>query len=193
MIYHYASEKLIDLMIKRRLANNENRLFYIYCMERTLSQVGNLLLLFILGCVFKKIIETSVFIIFYSSLRRFSGGAHAKSHWKCIGTYIIMLSASIVLARFLFSLSAVVIIVTSILVIAIFLVFRYAPVDCVNRRFDTGGLAQLRRWSRILIIVQSCVILVTLFLFPYFATIACLASLCQSITLLPVFNTMSTS
>jgi len=188
MIYNRASAKFVDFMIGRRLASSEHRELYTYCMERALSQIGNLLLLFILGGAFGKIRETLVFVAFYCSLRRFSGGAHANTHGKCIGTYILMLVASMFLAWLLSPLPAIVWIVPALLVAAIILVFKYAPVDCPNRRFAPDSFVRLRRWSRCIVLIESVAILQMLFFSPYFATLACFAIFCQSSTLLPAFQ-----
>jgi accessory gene regulator protein AgrB len=193
MIYSLISERFVDVMVERKVANPELKHVYKYYMEKYFSAIGSSLILLLIGITTNKLIEIIIFIAFYSSLRSASGGAHAGTHTKCLFGYMAIMFALIGTAGFISANypGGFKWIVMALILTANALVYKYAPVGCRNRQFSKKAVELLRKRSIATVTTETIIIALTLIILKnanYYIAIAALAFTAQSVTLLPCFK-----
>ena len=95
--------KLVTQMEERKIIEKSNSDYYEYVLlvlTEHLIGVGTML---IIGMFFKQFIPTVIFLIFFLSLRKRTGGYHADKFWQCylatIITYIGIIKIAAVLSE----------------------------------------------------------------------------------------------
>lgn len=100
-MFRYLSKKAVEYS---RIDWDGNEILKEACeckVETLLATIFNLIVVVILAILFSKEYECLIFFLVNSSLRLFSGGTHAKNHFYCILSYVIVMFSSIALAGFL--------------------------------------------------------------------------------------------
>ncbi|HPF55267.1 MAG TPA: accessory gene regulator B family protein [Clostridiales bacterium] len=82
---HKLALKISDYFKKMNVLKVDQEI-YTYGIELILSDVLNLLILFIAACVLNRILETAVWSAVFLVSRKYTGGFHAPSHFLCILT-----------------------------------------------------------------------------------------------------------
>ena len=100
-MYRRISEKLVNSYPCNWESDRRMKETCICGVEIVCSTIMNLLLIMILACVFSKEVEVFIFFMIYGSLRLYSGGIHAKNHFRCILYYSVILFASVYAAEYL--------------------------------------------------------------------------------------------
>ena len=79
------SNKLLQYLIKADVIDkSENALaYYKYGLEITISSLLNIVLIVSIGVISGQLIESILFLICFVPLRKFTGGYHANSYFKC--------------------------------------------------------------------------------------------------------------
>lgn len=95
---HNLSKRLVDSLLVPFEDKKEYREIYEYSMEVLLSTIVNFVVIIILALLLK--IESNVFcyMLFFLPYRFLYGGAHAKTHVRCIGTFVVSMLAWIFVA-----------------------------------------------------------------------------------------------
>jgi len=78
------SGKLSRALGRKLNATIEEKEVYAYSIEVILSLILNLIILYEAAYMIDKIPELIIFIIFFSGLRTYAGGYHAKTHIECM-------------------------------------------------------------------------------------------------------------
>lgn len=93
------SKNLVDSLLVPFEEKKEYREIYEYSMEVLLSTIANLMVIITLALLFH--IESNVFcyMLFFLPYRFLYGGAHAKTHVRCIGTFAVTMIVWILVAR----------------------------------------------------------------------------------------------
>lgn len=84
------SNKITSFLVCNNSIDNEDSEICSYGLEVLISSLINLVIVLFIGFILAKFIQTVVFVACYCSIRQFSGGYHASSHWKCIFTFLCM-------------------------------------------------------------------------------------------------------
>ncbi|MGL5716597.1 MAG: accessory gene regulator ArgB-like protein [Paraclostridium sp.] len=84
------SNRITSFLVCNKSIENEDSEVCSYGLEILISSLINLVVVLILGVIFRKFIQTVVFVICYCSIRQYSGGYHANTHIKCIFTFLCM-------------------------------------------------------------------------------------------------------
>ena len=96
---------LIKKFIQRGIVEPAKQDIYKTGLELIIADIINILLILTLGFITKSFIYACIYLIMFWTVRRFSGGFHAKTYAVCrivfIGTYISMICISAVLHRWL--------------------------------------------------------------------------------------------
>ncbi len=128
------SSRLVDYLLKHEVIENtqDDKEYYQYGMEITVSSVLNVILILIIGILFKSFIESLFFLLLFIPIRQYAGGFHASSYFKCNLTFCIAFTALLVLYHLtnelLTSYFAILITYSSILLI----IFR-CPIENPNK------------------------------------------------------------
>ena len=89
-----------DFFLKYKAINNEDADIYQYGNEIIISSVIDLLIVFILGLIYKELLNAVLFFISFLLLRTFGGGYHANTYLKCKIIYIIDISVVLFLSKY---------------------------------------------------------------------------------------------
>ena len=149
------SQILTSFFIRKKSISEEEREIYIYCFEIFVATALNIVLLFVVGLIMGRYIETIVFTIVFMLLRGVGGGAHAKSHRACIlGLMIIFMILLLTMNFHPMLLSYV-----SIAMLGIFEIvsFGVTPVDSKNKRIDTEQRKRLKKTMNGINLILICV------------------------------------
>ncbi|MDF2587341.1 MAG: agrB [Anaerocolumna sp.] len=95
MSYQKISAKIVGAASSNLPLDKDEKDICIYGMEILLSTVINLLLLVLIATIFHLQKEILIYSLFFMPLRLYSGGAHAKTHARCISIYIAFMLMSI--------------------------------------------------------------------------------------------------
>lgn len=98
IVEHSLACKFTDYLCKRNIINEDYYDVYVYGSELTLSFIITVALVFIAGCFAGDLPSSIVFLTAFILLRRFTGGYHANTYYKCkvitVFAFLISLFAS---------------------------------------------------------------------------------------------------
>lgn len=81
---------IVDQMEKEKILHTEMREQYIYALITTIEKWITIVSILCIGVIFKQIVPMMLFLTFFLSLRKRTGGYHANSFFQCyLGTLII--------------------------------------------------------------------------------------------------------
>lgn len=158
MLQQFANN-LAGYLLKKKIVKEDDFEIYTYGLEALLSTFVNTVLTLVIGIASGMLSFTILFLIAFAILRVYSGGYHAKSHWGCILTFLVLYGCSMFIVRCLpssfmtaFSLAA--------MGISLFAVFTLAPLEHVNRPFVGQEYKVFRLVSRIIAVIEAVLIIV---------------------------------
>ena len=155
------------------------------------KSAGMFLIAIILG-LFK---ESIVFFMAFSILRVHNGGYHSDSYLKCFITSSLSFFTTIIIGKILFEYITFPVVII-LLLFAIMIVFKYAPIESENKPLGIKRKAKFKKRSRIIVIVESIVIISILLLnkeLIEYGVLMTLAVTLLAITSIPfktIFNNM---
>ena len=81
----WLTNKLIAFMIKNNVISDDKDVvaFYTYGIEITISSALNIVLVLIIGILLSDIINAIVFLCTFVFVRKFTGGYHAETYFRC--------------------------------------------------------------------------------------------------------------
>ena len=139
----------------------EDRKLYEYGFHMLFAKGFFFLLTILLGCLFRIIVESIVFFLFFSAIRSYAGGVHAKKESSCtiltsgaLFATIAVIKWSIVTDQLLVPLS---VILASAVIILV-----YAPLDSPEKPLDQEEKKRFRKISGLLLLLISIVAIVSL-------------------------------
>lgn len=149
--------------IKLRLNSSDNdREVYAYSIEVLLSLLINFIILAITAYILKKSAELIIFIIFFSGLRIYAGGYHAKTHLECISISFVIFIISSLSNNILKSYSEILLFVG--LAFSVLMVFVFAPAETENKPLSKDERIKYRRFSRIIVLTLSIAAIILYFM-----------------------------
>lgn len=137
---------------KLNSSDNEKEV-YIYSIEVLLSLLINLLILFSVSYILNKKLELLIFIIFFSGLRTFAGGYHAKTHAECIVLSLSIFVISAMSGTYLKQFGEIILVPG--VIFSIFMVFWRAPSETENKPLRKKERKKYKTISRVIVTVLS--------------------------------------
>lgn len=157
----FLSTKIVNFFVAEKAVNDEDFEVYKYGVELILSLLASFTATLIISLITKKFLFFLIFGIFFISLRVFAGGYHADSYRKCffttVSVYILYLCVVEIMVdldysqNFLINLFA--------LCFNNVTVFRLAPLVHKNNIIDESGIEKNKKNSRIIVIIDSFIII----------------------------------
>ncbi len=178
---------LLSEEIKLRLNSSDNeKEVYAYSIEVLLSLLINFTFLVIAAYILKKPTELVIFVIFFSGLRAYAGGYHAKSHIECfsISLFIFIISA---ISNTYLKLYGELILIIGIL-LSITVIFLFAPSESENKPLSKKEKIKYKKFSRIIVIILSMGALCLYFTREFNGCIYITAAVSMSIESLSLFK-----
>lgn len=126
--------KIIGFLIRTDAIKEEDEDVYRYGLEYFIENIFFLAGIFIVGLILHKVVETALFYLVFSIIRKTAGGAHAATSERCLIlsllTYITVIAATVLLGNIRTDL------LTVFCIIIGFCVVLAAPVDTPNLRLS---------------------------------------------------------
>ena len=147
---------LVTQMEDREIIEKSSRDYYEYALiilTEHFIAVGTMLMV---GIFFEQFIPTVIFLIFFLSLRKRTGGYHADKFWQCylatIITYIGIIQLAPVLSEKTF-------IMYSMLFIAVLVIEIIGTVNHPNVDMDKSEFQENQKSARLLVLIETAVII----------------------------------
>lgn len=95
---HIIAEKLSDFLLGSKIITQEYYEIYVYGNELLLSFVFSTSIILLIGLLLKRVVQTILFLSIFILVRRYTGGYHANTYFKCklatVTTYLSVLTLS---------------------------------------------------------------------------------------------------
>lgn len=134
MMISHISEQMLQYLLKSCVINDsdEEKEYYRYGIEITISSLLNIILIIGIGIIFRNVFESIIFLSFFMLIRQFTGGYHADTYFKCNLSFCISFISVLIMyhstyEKITISLSVYI----SILCVAIILFL--CPIENVNK------------------------------------------------------------
>ena len=155
MIAKFA-KKINEILIQKGIVQKEEAELYQYGIENGIVVAGNLLASGIFGIVTGRPGLVLVFLLFYASLRSYSGGSHCKSR---IGCFLISMAILFIpvytYEPVMKNVPNAVILLIGVLAVVIIIVL--APVESINKPLDEEERKYYARVTHCITALQVCV------------------------------------
>lgn len=188
MSYKAISDHILDHLSTKTKIDMEYRDIYTYALEKYISGIVNTIIFTAAALLLRIPIEVAVFFIFYTPLRRYAGGIHAKTRSRCLILSLILIILFVKAAEYLSNISFWYAIAGSGILVAILSVFFFAPVDTEKRRLSFETRRQYRRYARSLVMLEGALLFLGICILPFmkrYLLVAVMALLLAGILILP--------
>jgi len=187
MIDRMADSAAIKL-VENEIIGKKDYEVYMYgfqLMFSTFLKMAGMLIIALLLGVLK---EAAIFYVAFGVLRVHSGGYHSESYLKCfitssISFFLFIFVGKLFLAYFTFP------IVLPMLIFSVAMVFKYAPIESINKPLGESQRKKFKIKSRIIVIIESLLVLsIWLFndAFKEYGVLIVLALFLVAVTSIPV-------
>ena len=158
MIAKFA-KKINEILIQKGIVQKEDAELYQYGIENGIVVAGNLLASGIFGIVTGRPGLVLVFLLFYASLRSYSGGSHCKSRIGCFLISMAILSIPVYTHEFVMNnVPATVILMIGIAAVVVILIL--SPVESINKTLDDEEKKYYARVTHCIVALQVCVLII---------------------------------
>ncbi len=143
---------LTHYFVSKKLIPYEKMEIYNYGFKLMLSDIINFSIIMLLGVLLNRVLDGLVYLVVLCSIRRFSGGFHAKTFWLCRLSMIITFLLILTLVDFLSfitisPLTSVFINIVLLLFIAVF-----SPVKHPNKKLNSKQIKK-NKYNAILVTI----------------------------------------
>ena len=85
MLIERMASKVVDYLVKKEMIEDEKEYkdFYQYGAEITISSLLNIALILLIGALSNHLVDSLIYLLLFVFLRRFTGGYHADTYYKC--------------------------------------------------------------------------------------------------------------
>lgn len=156
MIADFA-EKISNTMVDRGIVQKEDVELYQYGIENSIIVAGNLLASALFGILTGRLGVVLVFLLFYSTLRTYSGGVHCKSKLGCFILSMLILLVPVFSYEWVMEMVTFPVIF-AVGVIAIVVILVLSPVESINKPLDDEERKYYKRISHCIVTLQGCVL-----------------------------------
>lgn len=150
--------KLVNRMERENIIEKTDREYYEYALLTMTEQLIAAASMLMVGMIFRQSVPTVIFLIFFLSLRKRTGGYHADKFWQCylltVITYIGVIQAAFVLVEKPFMMYG-------ILVWAVLVIEMIGTVNHPNMDMDQHELQETKKAARLLALIEAGVIAVS--------------------------------
>ncbi len=133
-------------LVRIGVAEGKDRELLEYGIFHALSSTLHILYLLLAGLCFSCLLEIAAFSVFFCSLKRYIGGAHAGKHWMCLLTFTGSAWAGAMLGKALSALPGSLVVMVWLSGAALLAVIGKAPVVHPNSPYQKkAALAKFRK------------------------------------------------
>ena len=153
--------KLVTQMEERKIIEKSNSDYYEYVLLVLTEHLIGVVTMLIIGMFFKQFIPTVIFLIFFLSLRKRTGGYHADKFWQCyfatIITYIGIIKIAAVLSEKTYFMYGMLLL--SVLAIEVIGTVNHPNID-----MSKSELQENKKSARLLVLMETAVIVLLIVL-----------------------------
>lgn len=153
--------KLVAQMEDRKIIEKSSRDYYEYVLITLIEHLIGVGTMLIIGIVFKQFMPTVIFLIFFLSLRKRTGGYHADKFWQC---YLVTIITYIGIIQIVTVLSEKTFIMYLILLFAVLAIEIIGTVNHPNIDMDESELYENKKAARLLVLMEAAVIVLLIVL-----------------------------
>lgn len=151
------ASKIVDSMLSEHIITNEERSLYIYSLQMIMEKLIGYAAIFILAIVFNLFLPTAMFMIFFGTIRKYSGGFHMSSFFSC---FILSVSMYISICKVLYPRLPIFSIKSLFfLIVASIFILIIGAINNPNIHWDTKELEETAALTRIVTIIETGVII----------------------------------
>ena len=147
--------QLVTQMEERKIIEKSSRDYYEYVLITLAEHIIAVGTMLIIGMLFNQFIATIIFLVFFLSLRKRTGGYHADKFWQCylltIITYIGVVQVAAVFSEKSY-------IMYVLLLCAVLTVEVIGTVNHPNMDLDENELREIKKAARLLVLIEAGVI-----------------------------------
>lgn len=159
------SSKIVEILIKHSLVENEDKELYLYGLFILLSQILYFIIVITIGILFNVIFESIIFYITFQFIRRYAGGYHASTETRCEILSTLSILCCIVLIK-LSKMYDIRIALLSISLVFTVLIFIFCPLDTPEKPLSDKEYKYFRKISCIILSLIIVAIIVS-FIFKF--------------------------
>lgn len=156
------AKNTVKLMIAEQMIKEKQQEIYQYALVMYLEKAITVLSLLFIGYVEKILLPAILFMLFFFSLRKRTGGYHAKRFINC---YILTILTFCIMAKYFMFLLQYSVIVYCVTIISVILIFVIGTVNHPNMHMSENELSESKKAARCLVILEGMCI--ALFEFVY--------------------------
>ena len=146
---NFAEKLSRKLCMVNDIADSEKREIVAYGLEIMLSTAISVLIITIIAVILGAFGETVLFLLPFMLLRTYSGGYHARTHFRCF--LILFFTFCINLIFNLFNVNTVIVVFSAI--VSVIIILRFAPVEDKNHPLSKRQKKNNRKICKIVLSV----------------------------------------
>lgn len=152
---------LVQNMVNNGMIDKEDAELYCFGFDTLKTYLYAIVITLGIGFVMHSVVESIVFLIAFKLLRTTAGGYHTSNYFRCFCASSVLLTVALEIIKYnkYFSLWVILLIVF----INILMVFLLAPLPDDNKPLSPKERVYHKKKSRIVVILESVFILVTVF------------------------------
>lgn len=153
--------KIVNQMEMEKIINKSSCEYYEYALIGMVEHAVTVGTMLLLGLIFRQLLPTICFIVFFLSLRKRTGGFHANKFWQCyLGTVITYIVVMLVVPMLCMNQT----IIYGMLLLAISLIFIMGTINHPNVDMNKSELKESKKAARLIVLMEAMVIAVLVYL-----------------------------
>ncbi|MDF2869581.1 MAG: accessory regulator [Anaerocolumna sp.] len=156
------AKKLTERVIKDSIISKEQQKLYQYSYELLISSLINIVIVLFIGSIFNKTLETILFLLFFCSLKKYTGGLHMSTYNRCISLFSFIYTVILILDYYaVFNNPEI------ILILVIFsscIICTLSPIVDDNKPLSTQEIEMIKRKGMIILPIQLILFIVLHFI-----------------------------
>lgn len=149
-------EKLVDKIYQLEENPQYSKEIYLFGVEQGIMILLNIILSLVIGYLIGNLKGCVLFSLCYFSLRRYSGGYHAKKAKCCLILSMLLLVMNLIFIKYCKVSVAIII----IYMMANIVIFKFSPIEALNKPLDKIEKIIYRKRARMLLLIYLCVVII---------------------------------
>ena len=142
---HQMAKGMTSVFIRFGECDESNADIYVYACEAIISTVANVLIGLIISLIFGHMAGGLIYIVAFMLLRRHVGGHHAKTHMRCIFSFCVMFTFSLILVSVIATFQVSSMVSIAVATLSCICIFLLPPVENENKPISVEQLTILKR------------------------------------------------
>lgn len=152
--------KLVNQMEMEKIINKSSCVYYQYALIGMVEHAITVGTMLLLGLIFRQLLPTICFVVFFLSLRKRTGGFHANKFWQCYLETAIVYIAIIQSVPILCRNQDV---MYTMLFLAIVLICIVGTINHPNMDMSKSELQESKKAARLIVLMEVMVIIFSIY------------------------------